>query len=83
MTRPSQVSGREPEDPGRRPGQPGADEPAGPSQADVDRGAPPPGSHDERQIPLDRMTDSADPGSGEAPAAIPGLSDGSTRAGPP
>jgi hypothetical protein len=78
---PTQRTG-EPEDPARRPGQPGADEAPGPTHADVDRGTPPPGQHDERQIPLDTIRDRADPGTEEALAAPPALSDGSTRAGP-
>jgi hypothetical protein len=82
MTRPSEVSGAEPEDPARRPGQPGADEqPAVPAPA-IDRGAPPPGRHDDRQIPLDLVRDRADPGADDERAALPALSDGSTRAGP-
>lgn len=82
MTRPSDLSGAEPEDPARRPGQPGADENPAPSAPEIDRGAPIPGRHDDRQIPLDLVRDRADPGADGEPAAPPALSDGSTRAGP-
>lgn len=82
MTLPSTARSGEPEDPARRPGQPGANEAPGPSNADVDLGMPPPGDHDERQIPLDTIIDRADPGADDEPVAHTALSDGSTRAGP-
>lgn len=82
MSHPSPLSGAEPEDPARRPGQPGAEAAPGPSKPEVDRGAPPPGRHDDRQIPLDLVRDRSDPGMEDEPAVPPALSDGSTRAGP-
>jgi len=75
--------GEAPEDPARRPGQPGAERDQAASAETLPAGRRPPGTYDERQIPLDRVrtdeppADPAEPG----PEQLP-LSDGSTRSGP-